>query len=225
MSKLDGFFRKKLDEATHEPRPEAWTKLEANLSKKNKSLNGWKIAATIALTGMLITSITWLQNKDDQQQLSEKMNSEIPSGKDNKQEPVVTHPSSSTENKSVAHNNFRKKVHQPLQMTTVPIPQEKAEREPDSIVAYPGEPIVLEKETVAAVAPEKPIVIEYTLESIPFKKKSVDVAETGEKKNNLQKALDFAREAKNSDSPLGELRQAKDDLFALNFIKDKQKKQ
>ena len=101
---------------------------------------------------------------------------------------------------------------------------------PSTIKEVVPEPLMMEtlpiETTAEASIKEKPIVIEYTLESIlPQKKETPIVAEIDERKNGFQKALEFAREAKNSDSPLGEIRQAKDDLFALNFKKDKQKKQ
>ena len=38
MSKVDRFFRKKVEDVVLEPRSEAWLRLEGNLSKKNKGL-------------------------------------------------------------------------------------------------------------------------------------------------------------------------------------------
>jgi hypothetical protein len=67
------------------------------------------------------------------------------------------------------------------------------------------------------VQAEKPLVIEYTLE--PVAEQPQEVAS----RSKLQKMVDFAIEAKHSDGALTNLRQAKDDLFAFNFKKDKSK--
>ena len=70
---------------------------------------------------------------------------------------------------------------------------------------------------------EKPIVLEYRLETIE-PQPVVESASAREPngKSGLLKVIDFARDAKNGDGRLGDLRQAKDELFAFNFKKDKQ---
>jgi hypothetical protein len=78
-----------------------------------------------------------------------------------------------------------------------------------------------------AAKTEKPIVLEYRLETIEVPgpgpvAESASVTESNEK-SGLRKVIDFAWDAKNSDGPLANMRQAKDELFALNFKKDKQK--
>jgi hypothetical protein len=227
MNKLDSFFKKKMEAAAIEPRGEAWAKLESNLSKKNKGLIWLRVAAALLLAGMLLTSIIWVQNKEDEQQMAEELKKEIPTkALDNSQ--VKTdkiNQSTQKATQSIAEdkqtNKKEKKVSKLLTSS-----QFTAETESEPITPNPIESETIKTQMVAAATVEKPIVIEYTLESVKYLKKDVPVlAETAEKKNSLQKALDFAREAKNSDSPLGEIRQAKDDLFALNFKKDKQKKQ
>lgn len=227
MNKIDSFFKKKVEVAAMEPRGEAWAKLEANLSKKNKGLIWFRIAATLLLAGMLISSIMWLLNKGGEQQMAEKSKKETPvKVLDNNPTKADNIPQSpQEENKSIAESNkpHKKENQKSNQLTNSP---NTKEIERDVITINPIEPETIQTETVAAAAVEKSIVIEYTLESVKYLKKEAPVlAETVEKKNSLQKAIDFAREAKNSDSPLGEIRQAKDDLFALNFKKDKQKKQ
>lgn len=222
MNKIDDLFKNKLEDLTLEPSGDAWIKLNANLSKKNKGFAWFSAIAAILLMGILITSIIWLEKRDATQFVSEQT----------KRLPVE----SSGENKLIADS-----VSKPLLTETISIT--KAKKKSKSLnpitanaptlhvtVVVENEALNTEtqtKETIAeATIKVKPLVIEYRLESIlPQKKETPLVAEVVEKKNGLQKALEFAREAKNSDSPLGEIRQAKDDLFALNFKKDKQKKQ
>ena len=68
----------------------------------------------------------------------------------------------------------------------------------------------------ASVPAEKAIVIEYRLESV------ATAQPAAKERSGLRKVLDFAWEAKNS-TPLGDLRDAKDELLAFDFRKDKQK--
>ncbi len=229
MNKVDRFFKKKVEDLIVEPRSEAWAKLEANLSKKNKGLIWFKAAAALLLMGLFIVSIIWLQQGKENQQMAEQVKTTKPAIV-----PVEKKMKEGTKNRSrvpelknkniseIRKSNTKKQI--AIEHPTVPT---SVKKELTDVSFKEIEKETISSQTIAAISvEEKPIVIEYTLESIHSQKNETPiVAETTEKKNSLQKALDFAREAKNSDSPLGGLRQAKDDLFALNFIKDKQKKQ
>lgn len=85
--------------------------------------------------------------------------------------------------------------------------------------------VVTEPARVAQVAKtEKPVVIEFTLEPIS-KEPVIAVAHSTEVENSgLKKILEAARDVKNGDSDLGIIRDAKDQLFALDFKKDKPKR-
>lgn len=225
MNKVDKFFKKKVDEFVLEPRPEAWGRLEANLSKKNKGLIWFRAAAALLLTGLFITSIIWLKRSDVSQPLAvQEKTGQASNGSDETNlKKDKSNQSALSEGSPSRVLEKSKKTRKQKTIETLETPQLVKETQPETSVLE-----TIQTETVAAAAVvEKPIVIEYTLESVKYlKKEALVVAETLEKKNSLQKALDFAREAKNSDSPLGELRQAKDELFALNFNKkDKQKNQ
>ena len=76
MNKIDSFFKKKVEGATMEPRAEAWAKVEANLSKKNKGLIWFKTAAALLLMGLFITSIIWLNRSDVSKPLAEQAKTE-----------------------------------------------------------------------------------------------------------------------------------------------------
>lgn len=229
MNKVDRFFKKKVEDLIVEPRSEAWAKLEANLSKKNKGLIWFKAAAALLLMGLFIASILWLQQGKENQHMAEQVKTTKPAIV-----PVEKKMKEGTKNRShvpelknkntseIRKSNTKKQI--AIEHPTVPTIVKK---ELTDVNFKEIEKETISSQTIAAIrVEEKPIVIEYTLESIHSQKNETPIlAEITEKKNSLQKALDFAREAKNSDSPLGGLRQAKDDLFALNFIKDKQKKQ
>ena len=71
---------------------------------------------------------------------------------------------------------------------------------------------------------EKPMVLEYRLDEIkpsPSVTEPIQIADEKEK-SGFRKVIDFAIDAKNS-SPMADLRDAKDGLFAMNFKKDKSK--
>lgn len=228
MNKVDRFFKKKIEDLIVEPRSEAWAKLEVNLSKKNKGLIWFKAAAALLLMGLIITSIIWLQQGKENQHMAEQVKTTkpaiVPVEKKMKEGTKNRSRVPELKNKSISqirNSNTKKQI--AIEHPTVPT---SVKKELTDVSFKEIEKETISSQTIAAISvEEKPIVIEYTLESIHSQKNETPiVVEITEKKNSLQKALDFAREAKNSDSPLGGLRQAKDDLFALNFIKDKQKK-
>jgi len=76
-------------------------------------------------------------------------------------------------------------------------------------------------ETVAKA--EKPIVIEFTLDPVPSATLVTKVTEA-EKSNGFKKILDKAIDLKNGEGELGSLRDAKNELFAFDFKKDKLKR-
>ena len=222
MNKIDDLFKKKLEDLTLNPTGEAWIKLNANLTKKNKGFAWFHAIAAILLMGILVTSIVWLEKRETTQFVSEQSQPEpLKSSDENKVMADSVGKSLVTETIVFAKVKKKSKVLNPISVNP-PTSNVTVKVENETLVTE-----IQTKETIAeATIKEKPLVIEYRLESIlPQKKETPIVAEAVEKKNGLQKALEFAREAKNSDSPLGEIRQAKDDLFALNFKKDKQKKQ
>ena len=85
--------------------------------------------------------------------------------------------------------------------------------------------MVTEQERIAlSVKKEKPVVIEFTLESIS-KEPIIEVAQANEAESSgLKKILETALDVKNGDSDLGIIRDAKNQLFALDFKKDKTKR-
>ena len=82
-------------------------------------------------------------------------------------------------------------------------------------------------EPIAASQPKvkNPIVLEFRLEEVstpmPLTKLNEQEVAEVDSKNRIQKAIGFALEVKNGESPVMNLRQAKENLFALNFKKDK----
>ncbi len=60
--RIDEFFKTKLTDHAMAPTPRAWSKVEANLSKKTKGII-WFRAAALLFLGLLLATIVWLQSK------------------------------------------------------------------------------------------------------------------------------------------------------------------
>ncbi|MBK5280131.1 MAG: hypothetical protein JJE09_14835 [Bacteroidia bacterium] len=223
MNKIDRFFKKKLGDLQLDPTSSAWAKLETNISKKNKGIVWFRAAAALLLMGLSIAAIVLLRNGEENQQLVEGMKSistTVPGVSEIKADSSNILAPSQPNKLNVAKRKSNSKKEKITEPSTIQSIEQVNNIETLKIKTFSAEAVA------KVVNQEKPIVIEFTLETIlPHKKETFVTAEASEKKNSLQKALDFARDAKNSDLPVGGLRQAKDDLFALNFIKDKQKKQ
>ena len=70
---------------------------------------------------------------------------------------------------------------------------------------------------------EKPIKLEFTLEEVATDQTAV--ADTETKNSGLKKMWEKALQIKNGEGPVNQLLEKKDELFALNFKKEKQKTQ
>ena len=229
IDRIDQFFKNKLDDHTIAPSENAWTKLEAGLSKKNNVVL-WRWAAAVLLMGALITIIYRSQTKTENQPVlaekkiekanAESKSTETAQSKSLSQKNESTEAHSNTNNvamKSSARNNI-----QPIRSMS----EEIQKKESVAVVEY-KQPVVenaieekikveaTPKATVAS-SQQKPIKLEFTLEDLP----SVEtVATTNEVKNTgLKKVLELAREMKQGEGPLTNLKEKKNELLAHNFI-------
>ena len=68
----------------------------------------------------------------------------------------------------------------------------------------------------------KPMVIVYTLEQVRKKAPEAvaSINDLPDRKTGLKKALEIAGDVRTGDSPLGGLRQAKNEILAFNFKKE-----
>jgi hypothetical protein len=220
-SKVDNFFKTKLEEHSLPPSGRSWEKIEANLSKKNKTILWFRLAAAVALIGIFMFAILQWMNKGDVQPTLVLDNEKIESPKvvqeeNNKHNEII--PNQKQENKSVASSTVTKKV---KQKANEKLPS-KTEKE--ALIPEKEEPIIEIKiaEATEKVASQKPITLTFTLPTIKSKEEQVAVAE--EKRTALQKVVETANDIRSGDV-LGDFRDAKNDLFALEFRKDKSKKQ
>lgn len=223
MSRIDQFFKDKLADVRQAPSADAWSKIESGLTKKNKYAIVWRIAAVFALLGVLLGSLYVAQHTTT----SERIVKEVPA----KPAPDKPLPDTLSQKPSPENN---------LLTTVKEKPQEKPKREPikkeliQNQAALPEEEkkedVTIEmlpeqkiEQVVVAevIKAEKPMVLEYTLEPI-VEQKQIQTAQA-EEKSGLKKLWDAAKDVKNGNSDLGLLRDAKNELFAFEFRRDKDK--
>lgn len=227
MNRIDELFKNKLANHQVAPSADAWQKVEAGLTKKNSAWV-WRLAAAFLLFGLLSgVWYLWNTNSEVQPELVQQPNTP------QKENTVPVQPEEQKQNLVAEAETKSESVTQPKKKTNKTNtsaskketqPEEEKAEEPQ-VVLTQTEVLVAENKTETATA-RKPIVIEFTLEPMPatVTEPAVVLASADDDKSGLQKILEKARDIKNGDSELGSLRDAKNELFALDFRKDKTKR-
>lgn len=247
-NKLDSLFKKKLEEHTLPPNEDAWARVEANLPKKNNAI-AWRIAAAILIAGALITvGVSTLKKSDaptlakkiepvksldsvsrkDAKAQSQKVEERNLSSVDEKKTNVVSEGQEQSSLKQSTSQEFisredketqsKNKVNEPI--------QEVAQTQQTILNEEVKQNLKTEATTVAqttSTPSEKPIKLEFTLEDVATDQTAVADAET--RNSGLKKMWEKALQIKNGEGPVNQLLEKKDELFALNFKKEKQKTQ
>ncbi|MBX2896670.1 MAG: hypothetical protein KF763_14590 [Cyclobacteriaceae bacterium] len=221
MNRIDELFKNKLANHPVPPSADAWQKVEAGLTKKNNAWV-WRLAAALVLFGLV--SGAWYRWSKHTQVQPELVQQPLPSPQ--KEIPVVVQPEEQKQN-LVAET----KTEQPKQKKKSTIIQSETKKEepekvnPEPAIVVQPEVLITENKTEPIPA-RKPIVIEFTLDVMPINMTEpvIAMASTADDKSGLQKILEKARDIKNGESELGSLRDAKNELFALDFRKDKTKR-
>jgi hypothetical protein len=229
---IDQLFKNKLGDHNLPPSDEAWTKVQAGLSKRNKVIIYWRAAAVFVLLGLLVSA--WylftgsivskqeqLTQSGLQQPIPEINNESIEPLKEQTLAQVLEEPKKvNTKKQSKKSNNSQDTNKQEVTETTT----ELAQHTPlNSEILELNESIV----SVSEAKEEKAIVIEFILPAITqTTSPEVAIAITEpEKSNGIMKILETARDVKNGDAELGNsLRDIKNELLAFDFKKDKTKR-
>jgi uncharacterized protein YktB (UPF0637 family) len=234
---LHKLFKSKLEGHSLPPSEDAWAKVEARLSKKNSAI-AWRIAAAVLLAGALIPLLYWTQRKEEVVQSAvvqpaPKENTSSQPGADNVAKKIELPKNAVAEKKKPENNTDRMKA--PVAVVTPkPVQQEEhvtlplIDEQKDNTIARikevkPEEKLISDATPVNKVTStvQKPIKLEFTLDDFASEE---NVVATNEVKNTgLKKVLALARDVKNGEGPVGNLREMKNELFALNFIKGKAK--
>jgi hypothetical protein len=225
-SQTDKLFRDKLENFQRPASAAAWERIEGGLNK-NQSKGIWlKFAAGITLFAAA-TFLLWPSDQAENQQASNS-NSVTPKAEPaektspEKITPIIKE--ESTASKTVAKNRIIKKAEPVLQVESV---QENKETviEPVIIPTDPQVQVAATEVNTNETIPSKTIV--YTAEEVNAKflrKKSPIEATASEKKTSgIQKLMGLAYTIKNPEQGIGDLRQKKDEILALNFLSNEDK--
>ncbi len=226
-NKVDKLFKEKLGEHSLSPSAKAWEKIEANLAKKNKGVIWFRVAAVLALVGLL----TFIWIRKEKTALPDQMaNQDQVKTEKEKPAPVKEKaakqllPSITQQTVKKENNTLSKKKHQ---NTINPEPVSPKTNNEQPALAVMNEkkeevPVITTEVKSAQVTTPKSIKLTFSLPSLKEEVNEAEqaVAATEEKKSTLQKAVNDIR----TGDVLGSLRDAKDDLFAWEFKKDKTKK-
>lgn len=224
--RIDEFFKARLADQAVAPTPGAWSKVEANLSKKNKGIVWFRAAAAIFFLGLLLTTIVWVQSRRIDSTPTRITNADSTHEKEEaiKESNVAEDLRPDLKKKSRSNTKRQPLLVQVESMSEIK-KQPQQEIEQTSMVEAQNTIEVTESIAISQTKARKPLVLEFRLEEITTRQQltateELEVANV-DSKNGIQKAIGFALEVKNGDSPIINLRQAKENLFALNFKKDK----
>lgn len=243
MNQLDEFFKEKLKDHSVRPGADAWSRVEAGLSKKNDTWKTWLRAASVLLL-LGLSAVIWKMNTHEPVSTSQPVLTKATTPDEVKADVKTTQPEAQVQQEKETPKPPEKakrerltspKVKQQLAHHEEPLPAEPEEQqtEESSVNQTPVSETTLIAQSPAAdannlaqpseapqVAAETSITLVYTLE-LPSANAS---AEKKEKKTGLRKVLELAAEARTADNPLGGLRQAKDELLAFDFGKEKERR-
>ncbi len=226
-SQPDKLFRDKLENFQQPAPTGAWDRIESNLVRPAHKLVWVRVAAGVALLAAAAI-VLWPSEKPETE--IAKTTEHTPAKKDTAQQQT----DKKTETKDEAVKQQAEPVLPPQETNTVTLAktekqspvQQTANAADDSVLTNS----VSETHVLIAEVPlqEKELTsktIVYTADEVnsKFLKKKLPPQATPDSKeaSGIQKLIGLAYDAKNSEAPLGDLRQKKDDILALNFGKKK----
>jgi hypothetical protein len=224
-SQPDKLFRDKLENFQQSAPVGAWDRIESNLVRPSHKLVWIRVAAGVALLATAAI-VLWPSGKSETD-IAKTNTEKHPVKKDSAQQGVEK----KSEPKEEVVNRQTEPVVSPQDANTVTlaktekqIPVQQTNTVQDSVLISPAPETNM---LIAEVQPEeltsKKIV--YTTDEVnaKFLKKKLPPKATPDNKDasGIQKLIGLAYAAKNSEAGLGDLRQKKDDILALNFSKKK----
>lgn len=238
-NRIDKFFESKLSQHAIEPDAKAWSRIAANLPKKNNAVIWFRAAAGIAIAGLAL--MLWFYSGTDSaidnqlaQDASDKKaknqegtkteqvvssNKEDSSIKNKQQQPLIAaqnYTKKKDNTKKIEQNEGDTKTGMNLEEQT----KEVAQIEFAEIKMEQVETIDLTTSSTTNTEAGKPIVIVFELPEVTKKKDPLDLDLTPQKKSGIKRVLELANDVRTGESPIAGLRQAKEEIFALNFKKE-----
>ena len=246
MNKLDELFKRKTSAFKKKPSEDAWQKIHQNL-RPRPVIKTWHYAALIALligvSAILHNQMTGLYQQTNPEVAAENnVQGTEPMAETEKPMAIRQELSKSgndtVTNTSKVEEDGTNKPADPNSNPVTAIARQEPSPEnntmaalkprninPDTAIIKPVEESRMIAATVATpLTPVETAEEELPAVTIVYKKSGTALASAENEKNNkgLLKVLDFAKELKKGEVSLAEIRQAKDDLLAIdiNFIKN-----
>jgi hypothetical protein len=222
-SQPDKFFRETLEHFTKPVSADAWKRVEAGVQKKH-AVPWMKIAAGVALLSVAAV-LLWPTYQSPTDQTSVALPNTPPKSSVNESSviepgPVATDESVAKPNNSTV-NTIIPRVKPTSQLATVT----NSSLAQDNIVSTEEINSQPTTDVLLAETPASKTIV-YTAEEVNarFLKKDAVAEATFDEKNSsgIQKLIEAAHSLKNTDTGLGDLRQKKDEILALNFRDKKQ---
>ncbi|MBL7850365.1 MAG: hypothetical protein JNN04_05655 [Cyclobacteriaceae bacterium] len=215
MKDIDRLFSDTLAEHVTPPSPEVWARVEAGLPQPGHSLAWMRWAAV--LVPALVAAGLWMSAEPE---TTAPVAKQTVAPALQPAEPVVPAAVPATEPLAQTQVTPRKKTVTKPMIASTPVTEASPAPAVEETIAFEEitlEPVVLEEEIAVNTETPKPLVLEYTLETVATE--APDAAD----RNALDKVVDFARTVKHSD-PIGDIRGLKDELFAFDLRKKQPKK-
>lgn len=236
----DKLFREKLENHQRPAPPDAWGRIERGLAKKNNKLLWLRIAASLLLFGVAAIAIVSILKDDHASTITQKdtevkqtvpnvQNSPVPKASVESAE-VAPHESTKKQ-PEIAHSREVKKDSSPIAIKEKESKEQIMESE---LVVIQEEqvnvtPLVSSPEEITSTDNKKgfKLIIEADEVNQKYLKKESLANATSQEDNSsgIKKLLDKAQDLKNNQNPLGDLRQMKNEIFALNFQENKKLEQ
>lgn len=235
----DHLFHNKLENFQLRPSADAWNRIEAGLDKKSNKALWLKIAAGLLLLSIASVLIWKIQPAETDVLVKETPQTTEPALKKlQPTQPEEIAVAAVDQNKKTEPEKTKPKNNRNIPADKKPTPafsQQVAmiESTPDETLTEVIEPetevLVAQVESVTHQETEAQnnagVYIVMTANEVNQKylvpQPEDEATSEGKKSSRIQKLMGVAMNITDGDGPLGDLRQKKDELFALNFLEDK----
>jgi hypothetical protein len=224
-SQPEKLFRDKLENFQKPAPPLAWDRIEANLEGSQPKGLWLKIAAGLLLVSVA-TFLLWPSSQTNDAEVLTKASDPVVKPKEStpqitvpQQTPVLTAEQNVPEKKIKQKETKEIKEDAPVLVAKVVLPHENSEWIETGV---PAEVIPAETKPEEVLASTT---LMYSAQEVNarFMKKELPVQATPEEKKSsgIQKLMGLAYDLKHTESGIGDLRQKKNEILALNFKEDK----
>jgi hypothetical protein len=246
----DKLFRDKLESFSRPAPASAWDRIETGLDKKNNTRGiWWKVAASLLML-IVAGYILWSALHNNTAPSQQLVNTDKLQPKQNIPQKNAERPPASDSTQKTNGDIYTESVIQPEKKTEAVVVDKQKENPRQTISTQPGDDATTQPqliaETITPPTEEVPAIVETpdataaqhervvaTQQSITLvfsadetdnylnKNLSSEATHEEQKPSTFKKLLKKAQDLKNNQDPVGELRQKKNEILALNFKNEK----